>query len=268
VPRSRTLSPRALAAVGAIAAVAVVGAGVSTEAAAPTASAIGWTTSDHLAVVDDSALPDLYTDGAPMAVSGAVRGATQQVELRTAEQIRQEEAARALKERKRKAAARAAARKAARQAWVSQFTLPIRNFQLSARFGEGGGNWSSRHTGLDFRAPYGTSVYAASNGRVARVTYHPAYGTTIVLDIGRGITLWYCHLSSVTVSQGDKVDVGERIGAVGTSGNTTGSHLHFEVRKWDQPTDPAKFLFAKTPGYTAAAPSWVYSGPIERLSGL
>jgi murein DD-endopeptidase MepM/ murein hydrolase activator NlpD len=258
--------PRAFAAVGVLAAVAIVGAGLS-PGSSPRTNA-SWVPLDPAAVVDDAALPDLYTDGAPMAVSGAVRGTTQQVELRTAEQIRREEAAKALKERQRKAAARAAARKAARKAWVSQFTLPIRSFQLSARFGEGGSNWSSRHTGLDFRAPYGTSVYAASNGRVARVAYHPAYGNTIVLDIGRGITLWYCHLSSVKVSQGEKVDVGERIGAVGTSGNTTGSHLHFEVRKWDQPTDPSTFLFAKTPGYTAAAPSWVYTGRIERLSGL
>jgi murein DD-endopeptidase MepM/ murein hydrolase activator NlpD len=260
------VTPRALAAVGILAAVAVAGAGLQPDSGSRTTAT--WVPLDSRAIVDDSALPDLYTEGAPMAISGAVRGATQQVELRTAEQIRREEAAKALEERKRKAAARAAARKAARAAWLKQFTLPVRNFILSARFGDSGSNWSSRHTGLDFRAPYGTSVYAVSDARVARVAYHAAYGNVIVLDIGRGITVWYTHLASVDVSQGEKVDVGERIGAVGTSGNTTGSHLHFEVRKWDQPTDPAHFLFATTPGYTAPAPSWVYSGPIERLSGL
>jgi len=172
--------------------------------------------------------------------------------------------AKAIAERKRKAAARAAARKA----WVQSFTLPIAGFQLSARFGERGGWSTGRHTGLDFRAPYGTTVRAVADARVLRTTYHPAYGKMIVLDIGRGITVWYCHLSSIEVSPGEKVDVGERIGAVGMTGNTSGPHLHLEVRHWDRLTDPAVFFWAKTPGYTGPTPSWAIGGRIETLATL
>jgi murein DD-endopeptidase MepM/ murein hydrolase activator NlpD len=258
VPSHRLLSPRALGAIGVAAAVALIGAGATTGTAAPAAATVALAAS---APVDDAAVSDTFSpddqftllttlgdDAAQMPTTGELESV----------------AAAALATR----TARAASRAAARQAWNDKFVYPVRGFQLSAGFGDAGGRWSSRHTGLDFRAPLGTPVYAAADAVVLRTTYHPAYGKMIVLSIGRGITLWYCHLSRISVHAGERVAAADRIGAVGRTGNTTGPHLHFEVRKWDRPTDPAVFLFSSTQGYTGRVPSWVYTGRIETLATL
>jgi murein DD-endopeptidase MepM/ murein hydrolase activator NlpD len=145
--------------------------------------------------------------------------------------------------------------------------VPVRWYKLSARFGEGGGWSAGRHTGLDFRAPVGTPVLAVKQGRVATTAWHPAYGRMIVLDLGGGITAWYCHLSRVDVSPGERVTAGERIGAVGMSGNTSGPHLHFEVRKWDQPFDPVDFLWGSDRGEAGSPPAWT-SGRVQPFDTL
>jgi len=270
VPRPGRLltTPRALGALGVVAVLGLTGAGlaaqpeprVSTEASA----AVLLADDDQIFAVSDAAEPEVYAQGNPLALTGSFRWSTAALEQRAEQAAKARAKAKAIAERKRKAAARAAARKA----WVQSFTLPIAGFQLSARFGQSGGWSTGRHTGLDFRAPYGTSVRAVADARVLRTTYHPAYGKMIVLDIGRGITVWYCHLASIEVSPGEKVDVGERIGTVGMTGNTSGPHLHLEVRHWDRLTDPAVFFWAKTPGYTGPTPSWAIGGRIETLATL
>jgi murein DD-endopeptidase MepM/ murein hydrolase activator NlpD len=264
-------TPRALGVAGVVAVLGLTGAGLAQQpdarigaASTPAAAASLLADDDQLFALSDAAEPEVYADGNPLALTGAVRWTTEALQMRADAAAKQRAAAKALAERKKKAAARAAARKA----WVRSFTLPVPSFQLSARFGDRGGWSSGHHTGLDFRAPYGTRVMAVADARVLRTTYHPAYGKMIVLDIGRGITVWYCHLASIEVSPGEKVDVGERIGSVGMTGNTSGPHLHLEVRKWDQPTDPTVFFWAKTPGYTGDVPGWVYGARIENLSTL
>ena len=105
-------------------------------------------------------------------------------------------------------------------------------YNLTARYGSGGGYWSSgSHTGLDFAAPSGTPVMAAASGTVVSTGYEGAYGNRVVINHGNGYQTTYNHLSSVSVSPGAKVSTGDQIGRVGTTGNTTGSHLHFEVTK-------------------------------------
>ena len=170
--------------------------------------------------------------------------------------------------RERKAAAEAAVRAerlaarkrqaAARAARAALYVSPVPSYQLSAAFGDRGGWSSGHHTGLDFRAPTGTPVVAVHDARVAKTAWHPAYGRMIILDLGNGVTAWYCHLSQVSVRAGERVSTGERIGAVGTSGNTSGPHLHFEVRLWDQPTDPATFLWGSHRGRPGSIPGWTH----------
>jgi murein DD-endopeptidase MepM/ murein hydrolase activator NlpD len=119
--------------------------------------------------------------------------------------------------------------------WV----LPLSSYRLTATFGQGGGLWSADHTGLDFAASYGTPIMSVGHGIVTSVEYDGSYGNKTVITHDDGTQTWYCHQSSTTVSVGEEVDAGEVIGYVGTTGNSTGPHLHLEVRPDPEtPVDP------------------------------
>jgi murein DD-endopeptidase MepM/ murein hydrolase activator NlpD len=98
--------------------------------------------------------------------------------------------------------------------------------------GDGFGPRDNRfHTGVDFAAPYGTPVYAARSGRVVSAGYDASgYGNLVVLAHGGGVTSWYAHLNRIRVGTGTYVGLGGRVGDVGSTGFSTGPHLHFEVR--------------------------------------
>ncbi len=98
------------------------------------------------------------------------------------------------------------------------------------------------HTGLDFPSDVGTPINAAAGGVVLFSEFHPQYGNVIEIDHGRGLVTRYAHTSKVLVKTGDIVKRGQRIGLVGTSGRSTGPHLHFEVLLDGVPQNPAKFL--------------------------
>ncbi|MBV8302253.1 MAG: M23 family metallopeptidase [Candidatus Dormibacteraeota bacterium] len=91
-----------------------------------------------------------------------------------------------------------------------------------------GGHW---HSGIDLAAPYGTPVHATLGGVVQVIVSPFGYGLHIIIDHGNGLTSLYGHLSEVNISTGQLVTTGQVIGAVGTSGNSTGPHLHFEIRR-------------------------------------
>jgi murein DD-endopeptidase MepM/ murein hydrolase activator NlpD len=95
------------------------------------------------------------------------------------------------------------------------------------------------HTGIDLAAPMGTPVHAALDGTVHVVTSATGYGLHVLLDSGGGLTTLYGHLASVEVHDGDEVGAGDVIGRVGSTGNSTGPHLHFEVRRDGIPENPA-----------------------------
>ncbi|MGB8020680.1 MAG: M23 family metallopeptidase [Candidatus Nanopelagicales bacterium] len=117
------------------------------------------------------------------------------------------------------------------------------DYRITARFGDGGSRWSSgSHTGLDFAAPSGTPARAAASGKVISAEYAGSYGNQIVIDHGNGYQTSCSHLSSIGVSVGERVVAGDRIGAVGSTGNSTGPHLHFEVLRDDAPIDPEDWL--------------------------
>ena len=116
-------------------------------------------------------------------------------------------------------------------------------YRLTARFGQTGGYWSSGvHTGLDFAGPVGTPILAAASGKVVSTGYEGAYGNQVIIDHGDGYQTTYNHLSGIGVSVGDKVSTGDQIGKRGSTGNSTGSHLHFEVTKDGKFVDPEGWL--------------------------
>ncbi len=98
------------------------------------------------------------------------------------------------------------------------------------------------HTGLDFPADTGTNIQASAGGVVQQVAQHPQYGLMVEIDHGRGLVTRYAHTSKVLVKTGDLVKRGQLIAQVGTSGRSTGPHLHFEVLVEGVPQDPSKFL--------------------------
>jgi murein DD-endopeptidase MepM/ murein hydrolase activator NlpD len=100
------------------------------------------------------------------------------------------------------------------------------------------------HTGLDFRAATGDPVRATANGKVASAGWAGGYGRMVEIDHGNGLSTRYGHLSEIGVKVGDSVKIGQVIGAVGSTGRSTGPHLHYETRIDGEAVDPQKFLRA------------------------
>jgi murein DD-endopeptidase MepM/ murein hydrolase activator NlpD len=107
---------------------------------------------------------------------------------------------------------------------------------------------SALHTGLDYEAMSGTAVVAAAGGIVVAQEVQPAYGNVVEIDHGNDLVTRYAHLSRFTVHKGDLVKRGQKIAEVGTSGRSTGPHLHFEVLVSGVPQNPQKFLAAAREG--------------------
>lgn len=103
---------------------------------------------------------------------------------------------------------------------------------------------SALHTGLDFQADSGTPILSAAGGIVVTQEHHPAYGNMVEIDHGNDLVTRYAHASRVLVKKGDLVKRGQKIAEVGTTGRSTGPHLHFEVSLQGVPQDPQRFLTA------------------------
>jgi len=103
---------------------------------------------------------------------------------------------------------------------------------------------SALHTGLDFAAGQGTPIRAAAGGVVVAQEFHPEYGNMIEIDHGNDLVTRYAHASKTFVKKGDLIKRGQKIAEVGTTGRSTGAHLHFEVLVQGIPQDPQKFLAA------------------------
>lgn len=98
------------------------------------------------------------------------------------------------------------------------------------------------HEGLDFMAEAGTPIYAAADGIVAQAESTPDYGNIVKVDHGSGLETRYAHALRLLVKAGDRVQKGQLIAEVGSTGRSTGAHLHFEVRLNGVPLDPRKYL--------------------------
>jgi len=98
------------------------------------------------------------------------------------------------------------------------------------------------HAGVDFGASYGTGIVAADSGKVIFSGWYGGYGNSVIIDHGGGLTTLYAHASRLNVREGQSVSKGQSIAAVGSTGLSTGPHLHFEVRRNGSPVDPMGFL--------------------------
>ena len=128
---------------------------------------------------------------------------------------------------------------------------------------------SALHTGLDFPAEPGTAILAAAGGVVVTQEYHPAYGNMVEVDHGNDLVTRYAHASRVLVKKGDLVRRGQKIAEVGTTGRSTGPHLHFEVLVQGVYQDPQKFLTAgqklpQAPALALAQPPAAQPAPMPR----
>lgn len=109
------------------------------------------------------------------------------------------------------------------------YVLPLADYSITSGFGESGSMWSSTHTGTDFAAPTGTPIKMVHTGVVKEAAWAGSFGYRIVIELADGTELWFCHLSSMNVVAGQDVITGEVIGTVGSTGNSSGPHLHVEV---------------------------------------
>ncbi len=114
---------------------------------------------------------------------------------------------------------------------------------ITSRYGERESIRSYAHTGLDIAAPYGTKIKSASEGTVTWAGYKGSYGNLIIVNCGNGVEIYYGHCSKLYVKAGDKVKAGDEIGAVGSTGNSTGNHLHFEIRVNGNRVNPQNYIY-------------------------
>ncbi|MER8221654.1 M23 family metallopeptidase [Streptomyces sp. NPDC094143] len=189
------------------------------------------------------------TTAASGAASAVQAQAAAQAKAAKAEAVKAEKAAAAKKAAQKKAAAVKKAAKKAKPSWVD----PVKKYKLSASFAQNGGMWQSTHSGQDYAVPSGTQVVAAHGGTVVKAGPNgagdgPAYGNAVVVKHGNGTYSQYAHLSQVKVRIGQVVKTGQEIARSGNTGNSSGPHLHFEIRtspNYGSAVDPVKFLRGK-----------------------
>ncbi|MGW5422387.1 M23 family metallopeptidase [Streptomyces sp. NPDC003943] len=233
------------------------GAGIAGVATLATTGVIGTLASPALAADTESPSPE--DTGLTQVITE--ESLTEHVDAQAAAQEKQafEAAARvkAAAEAKRKAEARAkeireAKERAAREAErkrLNSFQAPVAHSYVSTGYNTGGSLWSSgHHSGIDFHAAYGTTVVSVGSGTVVEAGWGGAYGNNIVIRMNDGTYTQYGHLSAIRVHVGQKVTPGEQIGVSGSSGNSTGPHLHFEARtspEYGSDIDPVAYLRAR-----------------------
>lgn len=234
-------------------------AGVATLA---TAGVIGTLASPAVAAdaeaaasVEDTGLTQIVSMGS-IADEIADQAAAQKKEAAEAA-ARAKAKAEAEAEAKRKAEARAkeireAKERAAREAErkrLNVFRIPVAGSHVTTGYQTGGNLWSSgSHSGVDFRAASGSTVVAVGAGTVVEAGWGGAYGNNVVLRMNDGTYTQYGHLSSIAVSVGQQVMAGQRLGLSGSTGNSTGPHLHFEARttaEYGSDINPVAYLRAR-----------------------
>ncbi|WP_418959552.1 M23 family metallopeptidase [Streptomyces tritici] len=232
-------------------------AGVAGVAALATTGVIGTLASPALAA--DTEARSLEDTGLTQAISVDTLADRIDAQAAAQEQEAYEAAAKAKAEAeaKRKAEARAkeireARERAAREAErkrLNSFRLPIAGTYVTTGYKTGGSLWSSgSHSGIDFKAPFGSTVVSVGAGTVVEAGWGGAYGNNVVIRHLDGTYTQYGHLSRITVSVGASVMPGEQIGVSGSTGNSTGPHLHFEARttaEYGSDINPLAYLRAR-----------------------
>ena len=133
--------------------------------------------------------------------------------------------------------------------WEGNFINPVEGARISSTFGEmrfvNNAKTPSRHAGIDYAIKCGTDVLASNAGKVEYAGFLTMIGNTIVIDHGLGLKTFYEHMEDITITQGDMVEKGQLIGHVGTTGYSTGCHLHFQAMVKNQSINP-EFLYKIT----------------------
>lgn len=219
-PSRLTRRSAKIAGVAALATTGVIGGAASPALAADTGVTSVGETGLNQVIGIDSALADQIEAQAAAQQHRADAAAKEKAEAEA--------------EAKRAAEARAEKARAARSAErtrLGAFRLPVAGSYVTTGYKSSGSLWSSgSHSGIDFHAASGSSVVAVGAGTVVEAGWGGAYGNNIVLRMTDGTYTQYGHLSSIGVSVGQSVGAGERIGLSGSTGNSTGPHLHFEAR--------------------------------------
>jgi murein DD-endopeptidase MepM/ murein hydrolase activator NlpD len=155
--------------------------------------------------------------------------------------------------------------RALRHGRVSHPDAPVRFYHpvpgpMGDGFGRVGGR---RHTGIDFPAPRGTPIEAAGRGRTVFAGWNSGgYGNLVVVQHRLGFATWYAHMSRIATAPGQAVSGGTVIGYVGSTGRSTGPHVHFEVRRYDTPIDPTPYLLGGVAARASRAPGSLECGPL------
>ncbi|MGC5536246.1 M23 family metallopeptidase [Streptomyces sp. SR-10] len=184
---------------------------------------------------------------APLAAATAADSVAQQA---TAQGKAAEAAKKASAKKASDAKKKAEDKKKAAKKNAASWKAPVKKYTLSASYGTGGARWASKHSGQDFAVPVGTSVVAAHKGTVVKAGPNgagdgPAYGNAVVIKHSNGKYSQYAHLSKVNVKIGQTVKTGQKIALSGNTGNSSGPHLHFEIRtspNYGSALNPAAFL--------------------------
>lgn len=111
---------------------------------------------------------------------------------------------------------------------------------ISSRYGS---RWGKNHTGIDIASQMGTPIYACSKGKVKYTGWSGGYGNLVIIDHGNGIETYYAHCNKIYVSEGSEVTKDTLIAEMGSTGNSTGPHLHLEIRKDGVAQNPQKYLY-------------------------
>jgi murein DD-endopeptidase MepM/ murein hydrolase activator NlpD len=129
------------------------------------------------------------------------------------------------------------------QAAPDVWLLPVRaTFTITSLYGP---RWGTNHRGVDMAAPYGTPFYAAHAGIVKTAGFEGGYGYAVFIDHGKGVETVYGHASRLLVAEGQKVQAGQAIGLIGSTGDSTGEHLHFEVKLNGDQVNPMQYLLSR-----------------------
>ncbi|WP_431784812.1 M23 family metallopeptidase [Streptomyces chumphonensis] len=227
-------------------AVAAVAVGVAGTLAAPAAAAEHQNTFSEALALSPSIAGHVADQAAAQKSAAAEQAEAEKAEAKKAAQKKAE----AKKAAEKKAAAeRDDAKRADRSAARPAFVAPVKGGDVTTPYKSGGQMWSSgKHSGIDFAAATGTPVNSVAAGTVVTAGWGGAYGNNIVVKHNDGTFTQYGHLSAIGVSVGQSVSAGAEIGKVGSTGNSTGPHLHFEARStaaYGSDMDPVNYLRGK-----------------------
>jgi murein DD-endopeptidase MepM/ murein hydrolase activator NlpD len=204
----------------------------------------------------DFGINEVYTTQLALSSSDDAISALNQVKEEKTQAYKEEQERKAAEEAAKEAAEKAAAAARAKAFAMASATSyasagniegislsqPVSG-SISSRFGSVSSVRSSAHTGLDIAAALGTGITASSSVTVTFAGWQGSYGNLIKIDHGNGVETWYAHCNAIYVSVGDQVDTSTTIGAVGSTGNSTGPHLHLEIRINGTAVNPQSYLY-------------------------